>query len=117
MNTSKKGYNKEKKCRDELLADGWIVPFQSVRTRWATYDYADLFDNVFYKGKNRKFISLKHFGKSNYYLQHQEEIKAFKKEYGYEGESYELWLHKSPRWEGRGKNKKWFKGDFIKLIL
>ena len=117
MNTAKKGQKKEYKARKWLEADGWFIVFKSIRNRFGCIDMANLFDVVAYKGKNRKFISLKHFGKSNYYLQHQEEIKAFKKEYGYEGESYELWLHKSPRWEGRGKNKKWFKGDFIKLIL
>lgn len=117
MNTAKKGQKKEYKARKELEAEGWFIAFKSIRNRFGCIDYSNLFDVVAYLGKNRKFISLKHFGKSNYHLQHQKEIKDFKEEYGYEGESYELWIWKSPRWEGRGKNKKWFKGDFIKLIL
>jgi len=117
MNTSKKGYLKEAKAKKELIEDGWLIPFQSVRTRWATYDFADYFDVLAFRGKERKFISCKHFGKSNYYKQHQEEIRKFKDEYGLPGESYELWIWKSARYEGRGKNKSWVKAQWIKISI
>lgn len=117
MNTSKKGYTKEKACRDELKKNGWKIPFQSVRTRWATYDYGDLFDVVAYKGKDRKFISCKHLGNSNFYLPHQEEIRRFKEEHGLPGESYELWLWSKARWRGRGKNKHFEDAKWEKVTI
>jgi len=113
MNTSKKGYTKEKYCRDELKAEGWSIVFQSVRTRWATYDFGDLFDVCAYKDKLRKFISCKHFGNNNFYQSHQIEIKKFKEEHGYDGESYELWLWSKARYVGRGKNKHWQEAKWI----
>lgn len=116
MNTSLKGYTKEKACKDSLLADGWIIPFQSIRTRWATYDYADLFDVVAYKGKERKFISCKHFG-HDYYLKHQQEIRSFLKEHGLPGESYELWMWSKARYRGRGKAKHWEEAAWKIIII
>lgn len=117
MNTSKKGYTKEKRCRDELKAEGWKVPFQSIRTRWATYDFGDLYDVVAYKGKERKFISCKHLGADNRYLSHQEDIRKFKEEHGLPGESYELWLWDKPRTRGRGANKHFVEGHWEKIII
>lgn len=117
MNTAKKGYTKEKACRDELKKDGWLIPFQSIRTRWATYDFADLFDVVVFKDKERKYISCKHLGKGNYYLPHQNDIKIFKERYGLTGESYELWLWDKPRWRGRGVNKKFVDAHWEKIII
>ena len=117
MISSKKGYRREYFARKELIADGWDVVFKSVRYRYGTIDYAKLFDICCYKGQERKFISCKHFGNSNYYLPHQEDIKKFKDKYGKEGESYELWEWKDSRWEGRGINKKWRKAEWIKIIL
>jgi hypothetical protein len=118
VNRSKKGYNKEKQARDELKKDGWLITFKSVRYRFGTIDFGpSLFDIVAYKPDKRLYISNKHFGQGNYYQQHQKEIKEFKKQYGFPKESFQLWIWKSPRWEGRGKNKKWNKGEFIKLEL
>jgi len=117
INKAKKGQKKEKEARDELTKAGWRVVFKSIRFRFGCVDYANLFDVVAYKGKDRKFISCKHFGNSNYYLPHQQEIKDFKEKYGYPGESYELWIWQSARWKGRGENKKWYNGVFIKLVL
>jgi len=115
--TAKKGQRKEYKARKELEADGWFIAFKSIRNRMGCIDFGHEFDIVSYRGKERKYISCKHFGKSNYYLQHQEEIREFKKEYGLPIESYELWIWESPRWRGRGKNKSWFVGGWIKLII
>jgi len=117
MNKAKKGWKKEKEARDELTKAGWFVIFKSIRFKFGCIDLAGLFDILAIKGKERKFISCKHFGNSNYYLPHQKEIKDFKEEFGYEGESYELWIWQSPRWKGRGENKKWHVGTFIKIIL
>jgi len=117
MNTSRKGYLKEARAKKELEADGWTTVFQSVRTRWATYDFADIFDGVFVRGKEQLFVSNKHFGKSNYYLQHQEEIKEFKNKHGLPNQIFALWIWKSARWIGRGKNKSWVKAEWIKIIL
>ena len=115
MNKARKGYTKEKKIRDERKADGWLICFKSIRWRFGCIDFATIFDIVAFKGQQRKYISSKHF--NGYYLEHQDEIKKFKDMYGKDGESYELWIWKSPRWEGRGNNKVWFKGGFLKLVL
>jgi hypothetical protein len=117
VNTSKKGYSKEVLCRRELKAEGFFITFQSVRTRWATYDYGDLFDVCAYRGKERKFISCKHFTKGDYHIQHQAELKKFKDIYGYPDESYEMWLWSHARWVGRGKEKKWVEAAWQKIII
>lgn len=117
VNRARKGYTKEKKIRDELKKDGWFIAFKSVRYKFGCIDLANLFDVLALKGKERKFISAKHLGAGNYYQQHQKEIKEFKDEFGLEGESYELWLWDAPRWKGRGKNKQWNSGGFIKVVL
>ena len=117
MISSKKGYRKEYLARQQLVQEGWEIVFKSIRNRFGCIDYAGLFDICVYKGQDRKFISCKHFGNSNYYLPHQEEIKKFKETYGKEGESYELWIWASPRWVGRGDEKEWRKSKWIKIIL
>jgi len=119
INTSHKGWTKEKLCRDELKKEGYTIIFQSVRTRWATYDFADLFDVVAVTDKNPiwKFISVKHLTKGNYYLPHQEEIREFKRKYGLEHMDFELWLWDKPRWKGRKPNKIWHKGDWKKILI
>ena len=124
MNTVKKGYNKEKRCRDELTKDGWFMAFKSVRWRFGTIDFARLFDVVALK-KNPKFpkhpdwlfISVKHLGNGNYYLSHQKELKRFKTVYGLEGMTFQLWLWVNPRWKGRGKNKIWNSGRWVKITI
>ena len=116
INKAKKGYRKEKYARDELVKDGWKIVFKSVRYRFGCIDYAQLFDVVAYRKKERKFISCKHFSGS-YYVQHQLMIRLFKEEHGLSGESYELWLWHKPHWEGRGKNKIWKRADFKKVII
>lgn len=116
MNKAKKGQRKEYQTRKELEADGWTIVFKSIRNRYGCIDFGP-FDCVAFKGKERKYISNKHFGQGNYYLPHQQEIKDFKEKHGYPGESFELHIWKSPRWEKSGKNKKWNKGKFIKLVL
>jgi hypothetical protein len=123
MNTSKKGYLKEKRCADDLTKEGWMIVFKSVRTRWATYDYADLFDIVAYRNlkdilnPNRKFISCKSYNDCRSHPQHQKEIKEFKDKHGLVGESYELWLWFKPRWRGAGKNKHFEEARWEKIIL
>jgi hypothetical protein len=92
-----------------------MIVFKSVRFRFGCIDFANLFDVVAYKDKERKYISVKHF--NGYYLLHQQEIKDFKQKYGNERESYELWIWFKPHWEGRGKNKIWKRAEFRKIIL
>lgn len=115
--TTKKGWRKEKQCRDDLINDGWIIVFKSIRWRFGTIDFAKLFDVVAYRGQERKYISCKHLSNNTYHLSHQEEIKQHKAIYGKIGESYELWLWDKPRWKGGGKNKTWNKGGWIKIII
>ena len=119
MSNVKKGYTKEYLARKELKQDGWTIIFQSIRTRWASYDFADLFDIVAITSESPvwKFISVKHLGKSNYYLPHQEEIREFKRKHGLEYMDFELWLWDKPRWTGRQPNKVWNKGGWIKIKL
>ncbi len=118
INKAKKGYTKEKRCRDELKEEGWMIVFKSIRFRFGCVDFAGLFDVVAYKGEERKFISCKHFGKKyNNYLPHQKEISDFKKKHGLRDESYELWIWHHPKYEGRGKNKVWVKGHWDKKII
>lgn len=116
MNTAKKGQNKEYIARKELEADGWTILFKSVRWRFGCIDFGP-FDIVAYRGQERLYISSKHLGDFNYYLPHQEEIKKFAEEHGKQGERYELWLWDKPRWKGRGKNKIWNPGGFIKVKI
>ena len=116
VNTVRKGQKKEVMCRKELKAAGWTIFFKSIRWRFGTIDYAELFDVVAGKGKLRKHVSCKHYGKGNLYSAHQEEIKRFAEEHGQEHDEFELWIWKSPRWYGRGKDKKWFEGGWIKII-
>jgi len=117
VSKAKRGYNKEKRIRDELTKDGWLIAFKSIRWRFGCIDFATLFDVVAYKSKERKYISSKHLGAGNYYLPHQKEIKQFKERHGYVNESYELWLWDKPRWKGRAPNKVYHNGGWIKKIL
>jgi len=131
MNKARKGYSKEKLAREQLVKDGWFIAFRSIRYRFGTIDFGQCFDIVAYKPAfqsddggfthrvigERKYISCKHFGNGNYYLPHQEELKQFKEKYGHPGESYELWIWKSPRWQGRGANKVFINGEWIKIII
>ncbi len=119
MSNVKKGYKKEKRCRDELIKEGWIIIFKSVRWRFGTIDFAKLFDVVAITDESPiwRFISVKHFGKSNYYLPHQEEIREFKRLHGLEYMDFELWLWDKPRWMGRGKNKIWHPGGWRKITI
>jgi hypothetical protein len=113
-NQAKRGQRKEALARKELEAEGWQIVFKSVRFRFGCIDFANLFDIVAFKGQERRYISVKHLGNSNYYLPHQEEIFKFAIKHGKSGESFELFLWDKPRWVGRGKNKVWNKGGFIK---
>lgn len=115
VNKAKKGYTKEKRCRDELKADGWKILAKSIRWRFGTWDFAGLFDVVAVKGKAWKFISCKHLGKGNYYLSHQIDISRFQEEHGLEGMSFELWLWDAPRWKGRGVKKVYNIGQWKKI--
>ena len=126
INKAKKGQTKEKMARDELSKEGHFIAFKSIRFRFGCIDFAGLFDIVaikFFKniGDNNsiwRFISCKHFGKSNNYLPHQKEIREFKEQSGLTGNFYfELWIWHHPKYEGRGENKKWVQGHWDKKIL
>jgi hypothetical protein len=125
VNTAKKGYTKEKRARDELTKDGYLIAFKSIRWRFGCIDFAKLFDVVAIGKDVRgdliwRFISCKHFGNSNNYLPHQEEIRNFKQQYsiGPEHMSFEVWIWHKPKWEGRGSNKKWVEGHWdIQFII
>lgn len=124
VNKARKGYIKEKKCRDELKEQGWTIMFKSVRWKFGCIDFGELFDVVAAK-KNPKypkhpdwrFISVKHLSNGNYHKPHQKELKRFAKMYGLDGMKFELWLWEAPRWKGRGKNKIYWKGGWHKLEM
>ena len=116
MNKAKKGYTKEKRCRDELKEDGWTIAFKSIRWKYGTFDFAGLFDVVAIKDF-WLFISVKHLGKSNYYKPHQEEIRAFKEMYGTKIMKFQLWIWDKPIWKGRNPNKIYHKGGWIKVDI
>ena len=120
MNTSKKGYNKELECRKILEKQGYKIVFKSIRWRWGTLDYAGLFDSIFVRNgvenqepvKQRLHVSNKHLGDFNYYLPHQATIRAFKEDFGLEGDLFQLWIWNKPRWVGRGVKKHWQKAQW-----
>ena len=120
MSTVSKGHSKEYLARKELEKDGWQIVFKSVRWRFGTIDFANLFDIVAIHENTPlwRFISVKHLGKSNYYLPHQEEIKEFKQKHGLGmWMGFELWLWDKPRWTGRKPNKIWNKGGWKKIDI
>jgi Holliday junction resolvase-like predicted endonuclease len=117
MNTVRKGYSKEKLCRDQLTREGWNIVFKSVRWKFGTIDYAQLFDVVVVKAKKKRHISVKHYGNSNQYLTHQNNIKHYANKHGLPHETFELWLWDKPRWKGRGKNKVWSEGGWIRKVF
>ena len=116
MSNVKKGYSKEKKCRDDLKRDGWEIFFKSVRLRFGTIDFA-LFDIVAAKRKKRKLISVKNYSKFETLPRHQKELKKWKEKYALPEEELELWSWDRPRWKGRGKNKTWHKGGWVKVTI
>jgi len=121
MSTVKKGYTKEYLARKELEKEGWNIVFKSVRWRFGTIDFAKLFDIVAIKYYKWRFISVKHFGKGNYYKPHQNDIGHFKIDHAVYGTNcgmtFELWLWDKPRWTGRAPNKVWNKGGWKKIVI
>ena len=118
MSSVRKGYTKEKLARDDLVKEGYLIAFKSVRWRFGTIDFAKLFDVVAVKDTLWRFISVKHYGKSNNYLPHQAEIREFKEKHSIcSAMSFELWLWDKPRWTGRGSNKVWNKGGWKKILI
>jgi len=130
MNKSLKGQKKETLARKMYEKEGWTCVFQSRRSRAGGNDFADLFDLVLVKSEIFKdpegqtinvawklYVSCKSYGKGNNHLGHQKEIVAWKEKYGYPLEFFELALWKSPRWEGRGNNKKYSFGEWKKVRL
>jgi len=135
MNKSRKGWSRELQCRKELEEQGWTILFKSQSIRFGKVDFGPQnekheeakFDVVAVKSVPQfgvpnftpvwRFISCKHFGKSNNYLSHQQKIKEFKSRYNLGEMLFELWLWKSPRWTGRGKNKVWQDGQWKKIQL
>lgn len=125
INKSAKGWRKEKSCRVLLEKKGWKCVFKSIRWKWGTLDYAGLFDSVFVRNgvenqepvRQRLHVSNKHFGDYNYYLPHQTAIKAFKEDFGLEGDIFQLWIWHKPHWVGRGAKKHWEKAKWQVINL
>lgn len=117
MNTSKKGASKELHARKILAEEGWTIVFQSVRTRWATYDFADLFDIVAVAGMTHIYVSCKHLGNGNHYRSHQKDIESYRMLHGHADDLYQLWLWRSARWIGGKDNKKWIGAGFIRITV
>lgn len=131
MSNVKKGQSKELLCRKELEKEGWIIIFKSIRTRWGSYDMADLFDvcavkpfRTFDEGstnvvedKRWLFVSVKNYTTFKNLPQHQEEIKNFKNLYGLAGMEFQLWLWRRAKLQGRGANKIWSKAEWKKITI
>jgi hypothetical protein len=117
-----------------LMAEGHIILFKSCTVKrgpcFVGLDFADLFDivSVYYKvfpileneviQPRWLFLSLKHEGSDNGGLtQHREMIREFAKENGLPGMSFELWRWRKPGYHGRGKNKAYCRGEFLKEVL
>ena len=113
MNKSAKGWRKERQCRVLLENQGWKCVFKSIRWKWGTLDYAGLFDSVFVKTsikwdepqRERLHVSNKHY--NGYHKAHQTAIKAFKEDFGLEGDIFQLWIWHKPKWVGRGFKRHW----------
>ena len=104
VNTVKKGYRLEKKARDELEQAGYKIFFKSIRTRFGCQDFANLFDIVAYKGKERLFVSVKSFVSWSRHRSHLADVEEFADNYGYRNEFYYVWF-----WKKReGWIKKWW---------
>ena len=114
MDKAKKGQRKEFLAKKELIKQGYTVVFKSVRRRFGMIDFANLFDIVAISNSNKKwkFISVKHFGDSNNYLEHQKNISSFREIYGIQGMEFELWLWKKGKWVGGSRNKSWQRPDW-----
>ena len=113
MNTSKKGWRKERECRKILEEQGYKIIFKSIRWRWGTLDLAGLFDTVAVRkivanGEPKLewlFVSNKHV--SNYRKAHYEVIKAFREAFGVTEGVYVIWVWHKPKWAGRGLQRHW----------
>ena len=113
MNTSKKGWHKERECRVILESQEYKIIFKSIRWRWGTLDLAGLFDTVAVRNIVKEqepmtewlFVSNKHA--SNYRKAHYAAIQAFIREFGIEEGLYQVWVWCKPRWAGRGDKKQW----------
>ena len=112
VNTSAKGWRKERECRKLLEQQGFTIVFKSIRWRWGTLDFAKLFDTVAVKNADGEpiwlFVSNKHF--QGYFPQHQQAIKDFKLKYGLsqcQHMIFELWLWHKPKWVGKGISRRW----------
>ncbi len=94
-----KGRRLEKKARDKLIMAGYKIFFKSMRTRFGCQDFAKLFDIVAFKGKERRYVSVKTFVSNSRHKQHIVDILDFVDKHGYTGESFELWFWKEGAWD------------------
>jgi len=91
MNTNEKGRKLEKLCEDELKKNGYIT-WRVARHMYQNMDFMGHFDVVgFNKGLVRKYIQVKSEGCST--RKEFRKIMDFKIQYGFPGESYELWIY------------------------
>src|SRR3990167_2825178 len=113
VNTSVKGWAKERECRKILEVQGYKIVFKSIRWRWGTLDFAGLFDTVAVRKivQNQEpklewlFVSNKHA--TNYRKAHCTAIQGFKEDFGFEEALFAVYIWHKPKWVGRGKNKHW----------
>lgn len=113
INTSAKGWKKERECRKLLEEQGWKIVFKSIRWRWGTLDFAGLFDTVAVRlnvinqepVKEWLFVSNKYDTSNS--KAHQTAIKSFKDTFGIEEGVYQVWVWNKPKWIGRGSKRQW----------
>ena len=125
VNTSAKGWRKERECRKLLEQDGFTIVFKSIRWRYGTLDFAKLFDTVAVKNADGEaiwiFISNKHYGSAQTkFPEHQQKIMEFKEKFCPKGclhMIFELWIWHKPAYSGRGASRRWnnAKWEIIKL--
>lgn len=113
VNTSAKGWRKERECRKLLEQQGYNIVFKSIRWRFGTLDFAKLFDTVAVKNTDGEivwlFISNKHYTSAQTkYPEHQQQIKWFKDNYGIaKNMVFEIWIWHRPAFVGRGSSRRW----------
>jgi len=131
----KKGDSKENKAKKLLIKEGHTILFKSCTVKrgpmYLGLDFGDLYDLVTLKQERFPilenemmhpiwyFTSVKHYQKSGGagIAAHKRAIIEFKEKNGLPGMVFELWRWKKPGMYGRGKNKAYSKGEFLREVI
>ena len=105
VNTSVKGWKKERECRRILEEQGWVSVFKSIRWRYGTLDFAKLFDSVLVHPDSKEWLFISNKYDTSYSAKHKQDILDFKDKYSAPRQRYECWVWHRPKYVGRGKDK------------